>query len=420
MSTFQKKWINYNYIHEVSNWLWGLISYIDKDAHPHFGLDINIHTVNNNGSIDSWLFPKSITPRSKPRYIHKDVYHNIIAIRGGEVVPYGMVQYVVHNRKPGGDEDGDRHGNVRFIITGQESDFHQHVEPILEIMCKFACYLDIGTSVASSSSSSEPIDIFIYLFDIPKRIRQGTIVEVDDINSGYTYFSDDTREVVIFRIEELLKVYIHEMAHLFDIDKENARRLASQISGPGAGKDAGTSPDTRPGHKKKYPLEVIEASAEMYARIVNAGMHTYINLHLQGKRGRANARPSERSSAERIDTTTTHGRRTNTPDVRHMKIKRDFITQTTRAIVRELMHSFSHLYADTYCQYDIERNYRDKREKTNAFAYYILVPRLFIKSNMIHSHAVDMEFDEDLIMEDYKRYIHRRGYKMNPKMSITS
>ena len=72
-----------------------------------------------------------------------------------------------------------------------------------------------------SSKELYNLDIFLYLTNVKKLFPKNKydILTKTNVNSGYTsYFTNNHREIVIYREEELFKVLIHELIHYYDFD----------------------------------------------------------------------------------------------------------------------------------------------------------------------------------------------------------
>jgi hypothetical protein len=65
------------------------------------------------------------------------------------------------------------------------------------------------------------VDVTIVCCDLPKTFPEsdGVVLDQKHINSGYTEkYGPQSRRIVIYRVEELVKVLLHELIHLYDID----------------------------------------------------------------------------------------------------------------------------------------------------------------------------------------------------------
>ena len=54
------------------------------------------------------------------------------------------------------------------------------------------------------------------------------ILSAVNVNSGYTSFYNDLREIVIYRKEEWFKVLIHELMHYYDYDIKTTINFMSE------------------------------------------------------------------------------------------------------------------------------------------------------------------------------------------------
>jgi hypothetical protein len=72
----------------------------------------------------------------------------------------------------------------------------------------------------------QPINVDIYLTDNKKKLpSKGTSITADNVNSGYTNFTN----IVLYRKEEILKVLVHELAHAVNIDGDFSVRFGKEF-----------------------------------------------------------------------------------------------------------------------------------------------------------------------------------------------
>ena len=69
----------------------------------------------------------------------------------------------------------------------------------------------------------------LYLTDHKKFVKKGECINDININSGYTTFNSNMDEVVLYRKDEWLKVFIHECIHYFNCDF-NKEQLYNEIN----------------------------------------------------------------------------------------------------------------------------------------------------------------------------------------------
>jgi hypothetical protein len=68
------------------------------------------------------------------------------------------------------------------------------------------------------SNNNKNITIYLVLTNLKKKYNGNTIINVDNVNSGYT---DNHKNIIfIWRYEECEKVLFHELIHIFDIDRK--------------------------------------------------------------------------------------------------------------------------------------------------------------------------------------------------------
>lgn len=108
------------------------------------------------------------------------------------------------------------------------------------------------------------------LLDEPKRLDRGSTVTRRMVNSGYTWPSrgiDHEGDIVLYRTEDALKVFVHETMHTFRYDEavlfgrmDGAPRAASVRR-----RDQGAKV-----YGGKYPVDNHEVASEVFARIYAA------------------------------------------------------------------------------------------------------------------------------------------------------
>lgn len=120
-------------------------------------------------------------------------------------------------------------------------------------------------SLHSSNECNKELDISIYLTPFTRNLSSelNSVIGVDNVNGGYTYFCQKQGSIVIYRKEEWLKVLIHECFHSFGLEFSNLdlRNLNSEI-------------------KKLFPINseinIFEAYVEIWAEIINVCLISFL------------------------------------------------------------------------------------------------------------------------------------------------
>ena len=120
-------------------------------------------------------------------------------------------------------------------------------------------------SLHSSNECNKELDISIYLTPFTRNLSSelNSVIGVDNVNGGYTYFCQKQGSIVIYRKEEWLKVLIHECFHSFGLEFSNLdlRNLNSEI-------------------KKLFPINseinIFEAYVEIWAEIINICLISFL------------------------------------------------------------------------------------------------------------------------------------------------
>ncbi len=90
----------------------------------------------------------------------------------------------------------------------------------IKIVCENICYI-IRSFVDLYDIHGRYLMIHLFFGDLKKQIDDYTWITNDigrsDVNTAFTYFTNPT-QVVLYRKEEMYKVFIHELIHAFDID----------------------------------------------------------------------------------------------------------------------------------------------------------------------------------------------------------
>lgn len=67
------------------------------------------------------------------------------------------------------------------------------------------------------------INIVLYLSTVPKRFpkKKDIVLSENNVNSGVTILSENDKQIIVYRKEELFKVLLHELIHYYRIDFHN-------------------------------------------------------------------------------------------------------------------------------------------------------------------------------------------------------
>lgn len=127
------------------------------------------------------------------------------------------------------------------------------------------CYIVLMSAPSVNiSHCSDSLTIYIYFSNVLKIIpKQGESINVEHVNSGFSYTCTKQGEIVVFRKEDWLKVFIHETFHSFGLDFSNSNQLLINEK-----------------LNKIFSLNIdynlFEAYAETWARIINCAFRAYI------------------------------------------------------------------------------------------------------------------------------------------------
>ncbi len=109
------------------------------------------------------------------------------------------------------------HRNVTILFVTEDAScsertYKQHADLI-------TAWLHVATKYADASCSTE-LSIYIYMSSLKKRLpkRKTEIIGWDHANSGLTTTCPRVAEIVVYRKEEWLKVFFHELMHSWKMD----------------------------------------------------------------------------------------------------------------------------------------------------------------------------------------------------------
>ena len=117
----------------------------------------------------------------------------------------------------------------------------------------------------SIKACAETVKVYIYLTPFEKKLPDShtSIISPINVNTGYTKSCQPNGEIVLYRKEEWLKVFLHEAFHLFGLDFSN-------------------NPTTEYVDKLKTIFNIdcdfllFEAYCEFWARIFNIGFTSFM------------------------------------------------------------------------------------------------------------------------------------------------
>lgn len=119
---------------------------------------------------------------------------------------------------------------------------------------------------ASKSRCTKEVTAFFYdtpfLRNVPN--EDWHVIGPDNVNGGVSNLCQPSGELIVFREEEWLKVFIHETMHAFGI-------------GPTIAVDRNTSNRLKDRYKLDSEMEVGEAYVETWARIMNVAFSVYLS-----------------------------------------------------------------------------------------------------------------------------------------------
>lgn len=178
---------------------------------------------------------------------------------------------------------------------------------------------------------SKKHNIFFYLTDFKKEMPNNNIIVLDrhHVNTGVTTRCRENNETIIYRKEEWFKVYVHEMIHAFGFDiSETYRNMISK--------------EIKKLFDVKSSMRVEEAYVETWARIINGAY--------------ASIQSSE-----------------NEEDFEQLFLFSMEVERLYAAIKAQQVLNYMHLSYDSVITKGNRVAYALYRERTNVFAYYILV-----------------------------------------------
>jgi len=160
------------------------------------------------------LIDKAATKHT-PHSIIKNNYVHVDSILNTKYISNDIKQYILTNKFI--------EYNIQFKI--KDATYNIHIYSIKEVNINKYIYiikLILNLCAAEANTGTNTFRFKIILTDFKK--TQPTIpINPFTINSGVTSYSlpvkkDDNREIIVFRKEEWIKVFIHECFHMFCLD----------------------------------------------------------------------------------------------------------------------------------------------------------------------------------------------------------
>ena len=188
----------------------------------------------------------------------------------------------------------------------------------------------------SQKSCANTLNIYIYLTPFKKILpnKKNTTIGINHVNTAFTLACAENGEIVLFREEEWMKVFIHETFHSYGLDfgSYSSLSIKSYV-------------------KTIFPIDsefnIEEAYSETWARIINSAFVSYNSLK-------------------------------NKYDKKEFLIYMNFSLQVERLFslyqCNKILQFMGLSYQDMYSKDDESVHLREKlyREETNVFSYYVL------------------------------------------------
>lgn len=88
---------------------------------------------------------------------------------------------------------------------------------------KITNILNFYVHVLNRIKHTTDINIILYLSTVPKLFppTRDVVLSENNVNSGVTFLSEDHKQIIVYRKEELFKVLLHELIHYYRIDFHN-------------------------------------------------------------------------------------------------------------------------------------------------------------------------------------------------------
>ena len=110
---------------------------------------------------------------------------------------------------------------IYFVLFNKE-DFNLNFDYYSHLIISYIIFCN-----ELNDKCSKKLTIYFYLTKFKKVLhKRDTIIGVKNVNSGVTYSCTDNNEICIYRKEEFLKVFFHELVHSMGLDLEEFRDLS--------------------------------------------------------------------------------------------------------------------------------------------------------------------------------------------------
>jgi len=108
------------------------------------------------------------------------------------------------------------HRKITIYISGKDIKEQRYKN----ILYKIIFWLKVITTFTSNDNCSRDLSIYLYLCNQKKSIpsNDNEILGKNHVNTGFTYTCVPISQIIIYRIEEWYKVFIHETIHNFGLD----------------------------------------------------------------------------------------------------------------------------------------------------------------------------------------------------------
>ena len=200
--------------------------------------------------MDSLEFRKTIRKINKGniqgnRFLPKQIENHILTKIIGEI----SYKCIIHNR------------DILFTFFISEHDMFDKTDDITAKMIMWLFFILPYTR----AKCSKTLKVTSYLTPFKKSLpeNKSTVLGPNNVNTAFTYRCPDNGEIVIFRKEEIFKVFLHETFHTLGLDwsdDSNSNRFVSNI-------------------KKLFPIpsdmKIAESYCEFWACFMNSAFTAY-------------------------------------------------------------------------------------------------------------------------------------------------